>query len=504
VQRRCVAPQPGEHGVGRGIAVATRAGYNMFTARGRTAIEVPLSRNAIVAVCLVLLGACASDTSAHDMAPDSQAGHPTSDHPAYVEDIAPILQRRCTGCHGSPTAVTETRNCLRADRWDSADDPDHRCSDPRMAGKIFGVRDAGPIILENVISRRMPLGGPALSDDELALFQRWANSGYPKRAVDQPPTIELTMPSTGDVALCQDSCRYTLGYATHDPEGDSITWSLGWTGAGQIGVFVSGLAGGSGSVTIDAAPLAAGTYTLSATLDDGTVRVTSAAPRPLTVLASHNAAPIVSVVMPNGGEGYDSGQPIAISWVGSDPDDAALAYEVSAVGATTTPIATLTAPVGPAQVTWTAPQVTVPTSFRIVVTARDATARPALSTDRSDADFVVRPPAAAVSFAQQIQPLLTASCAGSQCHGGSPPASELRLTAGSAYSALVNVAVNESPCASYRRVAPGQPDQSYLIFKLQGSGACFTGSRMPRGMPALSAPELQLFRDWIANGAPNN
>jgi len=27
---------------------------------------------------------------------------------------------------------------------------------------------------------------------------------------------------------------------------------------------------------------------------------------------------------------------------------------------------------------------------------------------------------------------------------------------------------------------------------------------MPKAMPALAPAQLQLFRDWIANGAPNN
>jgi hypothetical protein len=53
-------------------------------------------------------------------------------------------------------------------------------------------------------------------------------------------------------------------------------------------------------------------------------------------------------------------------------------------------------------------------------------------------------------------------------------------------------------------VLPGQPDQSYLTFKLQGSGPCFSGVRMPRGSTALSATQMQLIRDWITNGAPNN
>jgi hypothetical protein len=44
---------------------------------------------------------------------------------------------------------------------------------------------------------------------------------------------------------------------------------------------------------------------------------------------------------------------------------------------------------------------------------------------------------------------------------------------------------------------------SYLIWKLQGSGACFQGSRMPKGAP-LTAAQIATVSGWIAAGAPNN
>jgi hypothetical protein len=44
---------------------------------------------------------------------------------------------------------------------------------------------------------------------------------------------------------------------------------------------------------------------------------------------------------------------------------------------------------------------------------------------------------------------------------------------------------------------------SYLMWKLQGSGPCFTGSQMPKGTP-LSAAQINLISSWITAGAPNN
>ena len=122
----------------------------------------------------------------------------------------------------------------------------------------------------------------------------------------------------------------------------------------------------------------------------------------------------------------------------------------------------------------------------------------------SDADFTITPPPQQVSFATQLQPILTASCDGAQCHDANQPQQGLSLITGAAYAALVNVNSTEGSCTGYKLVAPSKPDQSYLMFKLTGTGACLSGSRMPKAAAALTATQLQLFRDWIANGAPNN
>ena len=378
------------------------------------------------------------------------------------------------------------------------------CSDTATGGEIFGVRDAGPMIVDNVVSGRMPLSGAPLTMAEIQTFERWRDAGYPKRAVNQPPTIQFLSPPSSGTTVCQPSCTYAVGYVTADPDGDSVRWSLTWSSGAKTGTFASGLSGGSGTVMIDATSLATGTYTLTAKLDDGTAQVTSTAPGTITVPAGHNAAPTVTVSTPNGGESYYDNQPVTISWIGGDLDDATLTYNVSAVGSSTIAIQTITAPVGPAQVTWMPPQVAALTSFRIEVTAHDGGTPSLSATDQSDADFAISPPPRAVSFATQIQPIFTSTCTGAQCHDATQPASGLQLTAGVAYGALVGISANEAPCTSYKLVVPGQPDQSYLVFKLQGTGACSSGSQMPKGMPALAPAQIQLFRDWIANGAPNN
>lgn len=106
-----------------------------------------------------------------------------------------------------------------------------------------------------------------------------------------------------------------------------------------------------------------------------------------------------------------------------------------------------------------------------------------------------------VSFANNIQPIFTASCAGSLCHAGNTPAAGMSLVSGQAYSNLVGAA---SDCPDARpRVTAGLPDNSYLINKLTGMNMC-RGGQMPLRSPALSMAQIDLVRSWICAGAPNN
>jgi hypothetical protein len=118
------------------------------------------------------------------------------------------------------------------------------------------------------------------------------------------------------------------------------------------------------------------------------------------------------------------------------------------------------------------------------------------------ATFTVSAPPQDVHYATQLQPIWTATCTGSACHDATQPQSGLNLTASASFAELVNVASGD--CPSEKLVEPGHPERSYLVQKLQGSGSCFIGTRMPKAAPALSTAQIQLVRDWIVNGAPNN
>lgn len=104
------------------------------------------------------------------------------------------------------------------------------------------------------------------------------------------------------------------------------------------------------------------------------------------------------------------------------------------------------------------------------------------------------------SFSNDVQPILTASCAATACHGFPMPQEGMDLRAGHAYNNLVNVSSTE--CSNRLRVAPGDPDNSYLVNKIEGTNLCF-GTQMPK-VGSLTSAEIAIIRAWVAQGAPNN
>lgn len=85
-----------------------------------------------------------------------------------------------------------------------------------------------------------------------------------------------------------------------------------------------------------------------------------------------------------------------------------------------------------------------------------------------------------------------------RCHSGAAAPQGLQLDAAHSYALLVGVASNEVP--SLERVAPGDPDSSYIILKLQGSSG-IVGARMPFGGPYLPQATIDVIRQWISAGA---
>jgi hypothetical protein len=90
----------------------------------------------------------------------------------------------------------------------------------------------------------------------------------------------------------------------------------------------------------------------------------------------------------------------------------------------------------------------------------------------------------------------------SVCHVGGSAPEGLRLDAADSFNLLVSVPSTEVP--SLMRVKPGDPDNSYIIQKVEGHAA--VGAQMPDGcpttQPCLTTSTIAFIRQWITNGAP--
>jgi hypothetical protein len=108
------------------------------------------------------------------------------------------------------------------------------------------------------------------------------------------------------------------------------------------------------------------------------------------------------------------------------------------------------------------------------------------------------PPAPPVSFSRDIAPIFSRVGGCTNCH---PSTMGMNLQSAQAYANIVNVAAGEK--AGFMRIKPGDPASSYLFQKVTGAPGII-GSRMPLGGSPLPASSIELLRQWILAGAPNN
>lgn len=125
----------------------------------------------------------------------------------------------------------------------------------------------------------------------------------------------------------------------------------------------------------------------------------------------------------------------------------------------------------------------------------DSTTDP-MGDDGDDREILASP-----SFVTDINEIIQRrGCSAGTCHGNGAGNMTLTANAAANYAEWVNV-----PAAAentFLRVEPGNPDDSYVVIKLEGRQT--VGQRMPRGGSALDNIDLTNIRNWISNGAPNN
>jgi hypothetical protein len=92
-------------------------------------------------------------------------------------------------------------------------------------------------------------------------------------------------------------------------------------------------------------------------------------------------------------------------------------------------------------------------------------------------------------------------CGGCHTGGGTSLPASMDLTPSHIYASIVSVASVEQP--ALQRVKPGDPNNSYVVQKLEGA-ATITFARMPLGGPYLDQATIDQVRAWITAGAANN
>ncbi len=83
------------------------------------------------------------------------------------------------------------------------------------------------------------------------------------------------------------------------------------------------------------------------------------------------------------------------------------------------------------------------------------------------------------------------------CHAGANAPQGLKLDAANSFTHLIGVPSRQ--VSSLLRVEPGNPDQSYLIQKLEGTAS--EGEQMPLGGPPVPQSTIDFVRQWISDGA---
>lgn len=209
-------------------------------------------------------------------------------------------------------------------------------------------------------------------------------------------------------------------------------------------------------------------------------------------------SPVVTVSAPRANQAFYPTETVPVVWTATDDDSSTMSCEVaaeSAAGATTIMPSSSFTSGQTGTVAWSLAGVPA-SDYRVHVICVDTNG---LAGNGLSGLFSVSAPARAVPYAE-VQDIFDASCNSMQCHDATQPQGALNLTAASSYTELVDQPSGD--CPTTRLVKPGSPNESYLMHKLEGSGPCFVGTRMPKAKPALPADRLQAVRDWISTGAP--
>jgi hypothetical protein len=240
-------------------------------------------------------------------------------------DVAPILAANCVRCHGAP-ATGGAPPTFRLDRYDDVDSP---------SGRILGAASMAEWIALRTADGSMPPRFP-IADHDVDVLANWFatrppfSAGSPllgpprgaERKGNVPPVLTIA-PSVLPAAI-------ELSYQIRDSDRDLVVGQL--EAILGVSVFDIGeLHSGRGQLTFDTALATSGTYSLIATLDDGSgpqrIRVGEVA-----VTAPNPAPPRLTLRGPGQGSYVAASElPFEVEVEANDADTDALDVTVSLV-----------------------------------------------------------------------------------------------------------------------------------------------------------------------------
>jgi hypothetical protein len=322
------------------------------------------------------------------------------EEPTWLADVRPILAANCVRCHRQPS-IGGAPASFRLDVYEGA---------PGMRG----ARDLAPFVAAR--AGRHPPDGARLSDRQVEILERWADSPLlGARAGNRPPSVRVNeLASNPDLEL-------RLDVVVEDPDGDLV---FGELRAGAHAVLP--LRAGRQTLVLDVGSMEPGVHSLTAIVDDGDgpmaveLGARTVAPRPNTAPRVELGTPARDALLV-GAEG-----PATIGFVISDPDPGdRLALDLTAVhGETAIEIARgLPVSPGPGSHAWDLAGVPAGTSWRLVARIADGrTARVAES-----GRFLVSHSTSVETLAS-VKPILDGWCA--RCHDALLPGPDLATRAG--------------------------------------------------------------------------
>lgn len=105
------------------------------------------------------------------------------------------------------------------------------------------------------------------------------------------------------------------------------------------------------------------------------------------------------------------------------------------------------------------------------------------------------PVVVASAFGEIQSTIFTPICM--ECHGVIGGSAGLSLAAPGSFANIVGV--SSTQVSSLSRISPNDPDNSYLVQKIEGIAA--VGGQMPLGGPPLPQESIDLVRQWVTDGA---